>query len=271
MDFSAAVAQFASGTDKQLNLKLATDAVNAAARAGARLVVLPENSMYAASDPAEDLAVHAEDLDGPFVTALSATARAAGITVVAGLTEQSPGSAHPSNTLVAIGADGAIRTVYRKVHLYDAFGYRESDHITPADITEPAVFDVDDVPFGMLTCYDLRFPEAARYLVDAGAVALALPAAWLAGPAKEDHWRVLARARAIENTVYVLAAGQTGPVCCGHSIIVDPMGTVVAGAGEAPGMAVATVSSTRVEEVRVTNPSLGNRRFRVEPVRLAAR
>ncbi|SEP44602.1 carbon-nitrogen hydrolase family protein [Amycolatopsis saalfeldensis] len=271
MDFPAAVAQFASGPDKQLNLKSATGAVDTAVRAGARLVVLPENSMYAAPDPAEDLTAHAEDLDGPFVTALSVAARAAGITVVAGLTERLPEPARPANTLVAIGADGAIRAVYRKVHLYDAFGYRESDHITPADITEPAVFDVDGLRWGMLTCYDLRFPEAARYLVDAGAVALALPAAWLAGPAKEDHWQVLARARAIENTAYVLAAGQTGPVCCGQSIIVDPMGIVVAGAGEAPGVAVATVSSTRLEEVRLTNPSLGNRRFQVEPARLAPR
>jgi predicted amidohydrolase len=262
MSITVAVAQFAAGTDKQANRKFAVESIESAASAGAELVVLPENSMYA--DP-EHCTTDAEPLDGQFATTIANTARANKITVIAGLTERLPDDPRPSNTLIAVDPAGNRLGVYRKVHLYDAFGYRESDRITPAAIAEPVTFDLGGLRFAMMTCYDLRFPEMARYLLDAGATAIALPAAWLVGPAKENHWQTLVRARAIENTCYILAAGQTGPAYSAQSLIADPMGTVLAAAGEIPGQAVATLSADRIDAVRATNPSLTNRRFRVLP------
>jgi predicted amidohydrolase len=261
----AAVAQFCAGLDKQINRKLVTEAIASAAEAGAELVVLPENSMYADPKPAGEDTDYPEPLDGPFATTVADAARANGVTVVAGLTERLATDARPSNTVIAVGPDAAPLAVYRKVHLYDAFGYRESDRVTPAEITAPAVFDLGGLRFGLMTCYDLRFPEMARHLVDAGANVIVVPAAWMVGPAKEDHWRTLLRARAIENTCYLLAAGQSGPYCTGQSLIADPMGTVVACAGELPGHGIAALSEHRIDTTRTTNPSLANRRFRVVP------
>jgi predicted amidohydrolase len=263
---TVAVAQFSAGLDKDVNRKLVVEAIGAAADAGADLVITPEYSMYwdaknVGSDPN-----HPEPLDGPFATAVRETARAKGVAVVAGMSETVEDDRRPSNTLVAVNATGELLGVYRKVHLYDAFGFRESDTIRPAPITTPLTFTVGDLTFGAMTCYDLRFPEMARTLVDAGANALILPAAWVVGPAKEDQWTTLVRARAIENTVYVCAAGQTGPYCAGQSLIADPMGAVVAGAGESPGLAVARLSADRIEAVRTKNPSLANRRFTVTPL-----
>ncbi|HEX4225366.1 MAG TPA: carbon-nitrogen hydrolase family protein [Pseudonocardiaceae bacterium] len=262
MSVTVAVAQFAAGPDKRANRKFAVEAIASAADAGAELVILPENSMY--SDPKHST-TDAEALDGEFATTVADTAKANRVTVIAGMTERLTDDTRPSNTLIAVDRTGNQIGVYRKVHLYDAFGYRESDRITPAAIAPPVTFDLGGLRFAMMTCYDLRFPEMARYLLDAGANALALPAAWLVGPAKEDHWQTLVRARAIENTCYVLAAGQTGPHYCAQSLIADPMGTVLAAAGEAPGHAIATLSADRIDAVRATNPSLTNRRFTVLP------
>ncbi|KAE8763100.1 carbon-nitrogen hydrolase family protein [Georgenia thermotolerans] len=261
-----AVAQMGATTDKAANLTAATDLIARAARAGARLVVLPEYAM--AWDPRptpEALAAEAEGLDGPFVAALARAAHAHGVTVVAGMTERhGDGPARPYNTVVAVNAGGELIGAYRKVHLYDAFGDRESDRLAPRP-PEALVLALGDLRVGVMTCYDLRFPEMARFLVDAGANVLALPATWIAGPGKLDHWRTLAKARAIENTVYVLAAGQTGRYRTGHSLVVGPSGEVLAEAGEEPGVAVAEVSGAQVQAVRERNPSLANRRFEVRP------
>ncbi|MGH3362510.1 MAG: nitrilase-related carbon-nitrogen hydrolase, partial [Nocardioides sp.] len=114
---------------------------------------------------------------------------------------------------------------------------------------------------GLMTCYDLRFPELARSLVTAGAEVLVIPAAWVAGRRKVDHWRTLVRARAIENTVYVVAAAQTAPRYCGHSLVVDPLGDVLAEAGDGPEVLTAVLQREVLEAARRTNPSLANRRL----------
>jgi predicted amidohydrolase len=265
MTVTAALAQFATDLDKDANRKFVVDAFTAAQEAGARLVVTPENSMYADFAKVDTDSDWPEPLDGPFVTAVREAARSTGVAGVVGFSEKLPGDKRASNTLAAVDGRGELLGVYRKVHLYDAFGYRESDTIAPADVADPLVFELDGITFGAMTCYDIRFPESARVLADAGATALVVPAAWAVGPAKEEHWATLVRARAIENTVYVLACGQTGPSCVGQSVIVDPMGTVVAGAGERPGVVTAPLSPERVESVRRVNPSLANRRFAVVP------
>lgn len=264
MTVNVAVGQFAAGTDISVNTSRCIELIAAAAAAGAHLAVLPEAAMH--FDPVHTIhSPQGESIDGPFVAAIAQAAKKHGIATIVGMSERLDGQTSDSNTLVALTAEGELAGVYRKIHLYDAFGYRESDTICAGDIGAPLVFDLGGVTVGALTCYDLRFPEAFRWVVDAGAQLVALPAAWAAGPAKEQHWITLLQARAIENTVYVAAAGQTGPVSCGQSAIVDPMGVVIACAGEAPGVAVGHVDAQRVAAVRRLNPSLDNRRFAVTP------
>ncbi|OPF79648.1 hydrolase [Streptomyces antioxidans] len=261
MTVTAAVAQFAAGLDKDENLKRLVDGIRAGAERGAELVVTPEFGMYHDPHHVGDQS-YPEPLDGPWLTAVRACVRETGVYAVVGMAERTDGD-RSYNTEVALDPRGEIIGVYRKVHLYDAFGYRESDHVIPADVVAPLTFTVGGLRFGVMTCYDLRFPESARVLADAGADAILVPAAWAVGPAKEDHWETLLRARAIENTSYVLAAGQTGPDCAGRSIVADPMGVVIAAAGEAPGVAVATLDAARIATVRERNPALSLRRFRV--------
>lgn len=256
--------QFSAGTDPAANLETVLTLIDEAATGGAELVVLPEMSSYGTSAPSTALSVVAEPLDGAFVTAVADRARDRAIAVVIGVIEANPEGA-PFNTLVLLAADGTLAGFYRKVHLYDAFGYSESEGIAPGAIAEPVVVDLDGLRFGAFTCYDLRFPESARRLVDAGANVLLLPAMWIAGPGKEDAWTTLVRARAIENTAYVVSANQTGPLATGNSIIVDPAGVVVASAGEAPGVVFAEIGIERLETVRSRVPSLANRRFTVVP------
>lgn len=256
------VGQFNASTDKRANLAAAARLIERAAGQRSELVVLPEYTMHYDPDKSADLARDAEPVDGPFASEIASLARTHELAVVVGMTEASVDGGKPSNTVIAVDASGSPFGAYRKVHLYDAFGLRESDRIAahpPVALT----FTLGDITFGVMTCYDLRFAEMARYLVDAGAQALVVPAAWVAGPAKEDHWMTLARARAIENTTYVLAAGQTGPTCTGQSAIIDPMGHPLASAGEMPGVASAIIDAERLRVVRETNPSLGNRKFAV--------
>ncbi|GAA4837473.1 carbon-nitrogen hydrolase family protein [Luteimicrobium xylanilyticum] len=275
------LAQVASTRDGATNLALARDAVRRAADDGAHVVVLPE---YASGfDPHGPDPELAEPLGGRFVEGLRAAARDAGVAVVAGTTLPGEDPARAVNVVVGVGSDGALVGAYRKVHLYDAFGQRESDRLEPGPAgAPPLVLDrtswaPDGAPglfAGVLTCYDLRFPESARRLVDAGADVLLVPAAWAAPSsleraveraAKADHWRTLLRARAIENTAFVVGVGQCGPGVLGRSLVVAPDGAVLAELGEEPGCVTVELDPRRLGEVRATNPSLVNRRYVVVP------
>ena len=224
----------------------------------ADLIVLPEAFARDFGPPGSDVSEFAEATDGAFATEVRRQAAAREATVVAGMFEASPERpGHPYNTLVV---RGAAERDYRKIHLYDSFGFRESDRLSAGPI-EPVCFPLGDFTVGLLTCYDLRFPELARAIVDAGADVLVCPAAWVAGERKVDHWRTLAKARAIENTVYVVAAGQPGPRYAGHSLVVDPLGDVMVEAAEGESVVAATLHVARLEEARRVNPSLANRRL----------
>jgi deaminated glutathione amidase len=225
------------------------------------LVVLPEGVMHDFGPTDHDVAGHAEPLDGPFVSLLAEQAARLGAVVVAGMFERAEGDPRPYNSLVALGPDGALLGVSRKVHLYDSFGFRESDKLRPGPV-EPVVLDVGSVRVGLMTCYDLRFPEFSRLLVDAGADTLCVPAAWVRGALKEDHWVTLLRARAIENTCWVLGAAQTGPTYSGRSQAIDPMGVAVAAAGDEETVVRAALDPARLAAARARNPALQHRRVR---------
>jgi predicted amidohydrolase len=252
-----ALAQIAVGADKRANLAVVEARAREAAAAGARLVVFPEASMHCFGDPSLPLGPVAEAVGGPFTTTLQALARETRVWILAGMFECAEDDARAYNTLVLVDDAGDVRGTYRKIHLYDAFGYRESDRLVAGD-GGTLLFEIDGVRFGALTCYDLRFPEQARHLVRLGAQAIVVPAAWLAGPLKEMQFETLLRARAIENTAYVGSADQCTPGFCGRSVLYDPLGVVVGSLGEQEGLVVGEIDLERLTRARSTNPSLRN-------------
>lgn len=266
-----AAAQFAPADDSAANLEtVRAAAVDAAAR-GAALLVTPEYSSYFTAEIDDRFVAAAQPLDGPFVSGLQDIARDTGVALVVGIAETTEaattaGPARFRNTLVAVLPTGELAATYRKVHLYDAFGSRESDRIESGDPEQLPVFELEGVRIGLETCYDLRFPEVTRRLAapeHGAADVVVLPAEWVRGPGKEHHWRTLLTARAIENTVWVVGVGQTPPIGIGASAVLDPSGVAVAAAGSTPGTLVATVDTAVTDAVRRVNPSLGLRRYDV--------
>ena len=248
-----ALGQMTATADKDANLARMTAICAEAREAGADLVVLPEGAMVS-FEPPRSLAPEAEPLDGPFVSGLAAAAQQNGLCVVAGVFETIPDSDRVYNTVVALGRDGLLIGRYRKIHLFDAFGHRESERIQAGE-GQTLVFGLGGLRIGVETCYDVRFPELSGQLAAEGADAIVLPAAWVHGLLKESQWEVLVRARAIENTVYVAAAGQVGNGYSGSSMLVDPMGVAVARAGETEELVVGEMYRERVEAVRQKLPS----------------
>ncbi|MCA5892814.1 carbon-nitrogen hydrolase family protein [Isoptericola sp. NEAU-Y5] len=300
------VAQLAASGDHAANREAVADAFVSAARVGADLLALPEYaSGYDArgvgtehAEPLDGPFVSALRENAARYriaviagTTIPATGEAPPVPGQAALTGQIPaitgslraltgstravprgtsgagaGEGRVSNAVVAVDDTGALVGVYRKVHLYDAFGTRESDRLEagPAD-TPPLVVRVGDLRFGVVTCYDLRFPESARRVVDAGADVIVVPAAWVAGPLKDDHWRTLLRARAIENTAVVVGVGMAGEGLVGRSLLAGPDGVVGLELDDAPQVATVDLDPEPLAQVRAHNPSLANRRYVVVP------
>ncbi len=256
-----AVAQFAPSDDKTANLQRIRELAERAVSRGAKLVVFPEYSSFFVPEFGKHSVVAAEPIDGPFATALSSLAAELGVHLVAGMLETSSDDGRFSNTLVAFNGSGALVAKYRKIHLYDAFGQKESDWVVAGPIEQPETFVIDGITVGLQTCYDVRFPEVTRRIVDAGADLVLLPSEWVRGPLKEHHWRTLVTARALENTVYVAAADHAPPIGAGNSMIVDPMGVEIAAIGENTDVALGWISTARIAEVRAMNPALQLRRF----------
>jgi predicted amidohydrolase len=264
-----ALGQIPISSTPHVNLDRVQAAVSDAAARGARLAVFPEGTQARFS---ADLRAVAEPLDGPFCSGLAHIARAAGVAIAAGVFETAP-DGRVYNTTVGYDTDGALAAAYRKIHLFDALGHRESDSVAAG--TEPVIASLAGLRVGFLTCYDIRFPELARALAAGGADLLVVPAAWAAGLFKEDHWVTLVRARAIENTIWVAAAGQVpdpaepptrAPTGVGRSLLVDPMGVVKLDLGPAAGLAAGDVDLQYSGTVRAALPSLANRRDDVFPL-----
>lgn len=265
-----ALVQLSSGLDREENRRRAVEAVRAAGGRGAALLVLPEATMCGFGRTTTPLGPLAEPLDGPFVGALADAAADTGTTVVAGTFEPVAGEDRVYNTVVVVGPQG-LAASYRKIHLYDALGWCESARIKAAEVPELVVVPVADLVLGVLTCYDLRFPELARALVERGATVLAVPAAWVSGPGKADQWTTLLRARAIENVAYVVAADQSAPEYTGCSAVVAPDGQVLGALGERAqgtpeGLVVVELDADRIARARVALPVLDHRRFGVYPL-----
>jgi predicted amidohydrolase len=262
---SVAVVQLNAGDDKDANIEAALDSIDRAAATGARLVVLPETWTYMGPD--EGVAAAGEPIPGPLTELLAERARRHGIYLHAGsFYESAPGEPRAFNTTVVFDPTGEIIARYRKIHLFDVdlagdASYRESATVAPGD--EIITVAIDGVTVGLTICYDLRFPELFRILALRGAEVIVVPAAFAMATGK-DHWGVLLRARAIENTAYVVAPNQLGVHppgrwCYGRSLIVDPWGIVLAQALDLPTVITATLDMAHLREVRRQVPSLANR------------
>jgi deaminated glutathione amidase len=254
-----ALCQLPVTDDPAVNLGRAQEAVSQAAAGGAGLAVFPEATQIRFGN---DLRAAAEPLDGPFGSGLAAAARDSGIAVIAGVFEPAPGEG-VYNTAVGYSGTGGRVAAYRKLHLFDALGEQESKLVAPG--AEPVVTEIGGLRVGLITCYDIRFPELARALVARGAQLLVVIAAWAAGLFKEEQWVTLVRARAIENTVWVAAAGQVpdlaapqvrAPTGVGRSMLVDPAGAVCLDLGSRPALAVGEVDPQLTAQVRTEMPCL---------------
>jgi predicted amidohydrolase len=250
-------------SDPSVNQGRVLQALGQAADQGADLAVFPEATQIRFGS---DLRAAAEPLTGPFCSGLATAAKDTGVALVAGVFEPAP-DGRVYNTAVAYDGAGELVTSYRKLHLFDAFGQRESELVAPG--STPVACELGGVRCGLAICYDVRFPELFRALAAGGSALIVLPAAWAAGLYKEEHWVTLVRARAIENTVWVAAVGQVpdpderagrAATGVGRSLLVDPLGVVRADLGPAPGVFVGEVDPGLVEIVRATLPSLANRR-----------
>jgi predicted amidohydrolase len=261
----AAAVQLNSTDEYDRNLEVAERLVRAAAADGAELVVLPEK--WTVLGPPEVLRSRAEPLDGPALTAAAGWAEELGLYLVAGsIPEQVPNWEKLANTSVMLGPGGESLAVYRKIHMFDVdvgeVAYRESATEQAGD--EVAVADAAGVGVGLTICYDLRFPELYRALALRGARVITVPAAFTERTGR-DHWEVLIRARAIEDQVFVVAAGQIGDApphyrSFGRSMIVDPWGITLAVAPDKECFIVAELDLEAQEEIREKLPSLANRK-----------
>lgn len=251
------------------NVDRALDRIRTAAAAGADIVVLPElfDVGYFAF---EAYARAAESITGERLSRFAAVAADESVHVLAGTVVEDlsasavdgvdvPATDGLANTAVLFDRTGDRRLVYRKRHL---FGYdsEETDRMVPGESTP--VVEIDGVRVGVTTCYDLRFPEQYRGLVDVGIDCVLVPSAW--PYPRVEHWRTLGRARAIENLAYVATVNGSGAfgedALCGRTTVYDPWGTTLASAGDEPTTVTADVDPDRVAAVRDEFPVLRDRR-----------
>jgi predicted amidohydrolase len=266
--YLAAAIQMTSVPDLQKNLMQAEELIDLAVRQGAELVGLPENFPFMGEE--EEKLAQAEAIGRESEKFLKTMAQRFQVTILGGGFPVPVGNGKVYNTALLVSPTGEELARYEKVHLFDVNvpdgnTYRESGTVL-AGLRMPPVYPSKDLGnLGLSVCYDVRFPELYRHLSQMGSEVLFVPAAFTAYTGK-DHWQVLLQARAIENTCYILAPAQTGRHYAmrqthGHAMIVDPWGTVLADAGDKPGVAIASIDPTRLDQVRRQMPSLQHRVF----------
>lgn len=261
------VGQFPASNEIAENKQFILKLIQQAAEQRVELLVLPEAAMCSFASELPVLREMAEQHTPGFMQFMCDLAKQHQLHIIVGvlsLGEQAK-EQRVTNQLVLIDAQGEVQLRYSKIHVYDAFKFKESDKVKPAELygdgREFGLYTLKGFTIGLINCYDLRFPELARALIERGANVLSVSANWIPGPYKELHWDILLRARAIENTSYVLASGQTAPKGVGQSMIIDPMGVSLAGCGEQVGICVHELRQERLQQVRELLPCLANRRL----------
>ncbi|MBW4679468.1 MAG: carbon-nitrogen hydrolase family protein [Microcoleus vaginatus WJT46-NPBG5] len=266
--YLAAALQMTSVPDLQKNLVQAEELIDLAVRRGAELVSLPENFSFLGEE--KDKIAQAEEIAQQSEKFLKTMAQRFQVTIVGGGFPVPEDTGKVYNTALLVDPTGTEQARYKKVHLFDVNlpdgnTYQESSTVM-AGTALPPIYPSEHLGnIGLSVCYDVRFPELYRHLSYKGAEVLFVPAAFTAYTGK-DHWQVLLQARAIENTCYVIAPAQTGRHYAmrqshGHAMIIDPWGVILADAGDRPGVAIAEIEPSRIEQVRRQMPSLLHRVF----------
>ncbi len=266
-NYKVALVQMKSSTNKKENLQLSIDYMKEAAKKKAQLICFPEFQMaYSpAQQTAKDLVASAENAtNGNFISTLRREAKRDKLNLVATIYENLPKNQKEqgyrvSDTAVVISNSGEIISIYRKLHLYDALGFKESDKlVSGSKIEKPVKTGAGKI--GLMICYDIRFPEMSRILALAGADVLAVPSAWVQGIMKEEHWQIMLKARAIENGCYVVAPDQVGNIYSGRSMAIDPFGITLLDMGGKEGIEFIEIDPDRLKSIRRSLPLLNNRR-----------
>jgi predicted amidohydrolase len=256
-----AVVQFKASTNKEINLKKIINYISQAAQNKAVLVAFPEFMMFYtnSSQTPKQLASLAETIEGNFVNTIAEAAKQNHIQVIGSFYEKSTKKDRVFDTSFVIDKSGKVISTYRKIHLYDALGFRESDKMTSGKkIAKPVKTSIGKV--GMMICYDLRFPEMSRSLAASGSEVLVVPSAWVKGNMKEEHWMILNKTRAIENGCYVVSPDQVGNIYCGRSVVVDPYGKILLDMKKKQGIGYVNIELKKIKQIRKVLPLLKNRR-----------
>ncbi len=256
-----AIVQFKASTDKAKNLPKILQYIKQAAKNCADLCAFPEYMMFftPASQSAKQVAEQAETINGKFVSAIAKCAKQNSIIVVGTMLEKSQKKDRVYDTSFIINKSGKITGKYRKIHLYDALGFKESSKML-AGKTIPLPTKTSIGKLGMIICYDLRFPELSRTLASSGSEILIAPSAWVNGPMKEEHWITLNKSRAIENGCYVIAPDHLGHIYAGRSLAIDPYGRTLLDMKKQQGIGYVNISLSVVASTRKKLPLLKNRR-----------
>jgi deaminated glutathione amidase len=266
--YKIALVQMKSSTIKSENLKLSVDYIRQAAKKKIELVCFPEFQMAYSplEQSARELSTIAENaINGNFITTLRKEAKRHRIKIIATIYEnidtkrKKKTDYRVSDTAIMISEKGDVMSIYRKLHLYDALGFKESVKLVGGNnIERPVKVGIGKI--GLEICYDIRFPEMSRILTLDGADVLAIPSGWVQGIMKVEHWQIMLKARAIENGCYVIAPDQVGNIFSGRSMVIDPFGITLLDMGNKEGVGVVEIARDRVESVRKSLPLLKNRR-----------
>ena len=256
-----AVVQFKASTEKKKNLPKILDYIKMAAKNHADMCTFPEYMMFYTplTQSAKQLAQQAETIKGDFVSAVAKCAKENSISVVGTMYEKSRKKDRVYDTSFIVNKNGKVIGKYRKIHLYDALGFKESSKMSSGSLI-PMPTKTSVGKLGMMICYDLRFPEMSRTLASAGTEILVAPSAWVNGPMKEEHWLTLNKSRAIENGCYVIAPDHLGHVYSGRSLAVDPYGRILLDMKKRQGIGYVNISLENVHKTRKKLPLLKNRR-----------
>ena len=261
--FRAACVQLRSGEDVTQNIRDAVHFIREAARGGAQFVATPENTSLMAADGGAKLSQSFDEAHDKALPVFAALAKELGLWLLIGSLAIKVSDSKTANRSFLFGPDGGIRARYSKIHLFDVDlaggeSYRESSTVAGGD--SGVVAETPWGGIGLSVCYDIRFAHLYRALAKKGAFAFTAPSAFTV-PTGQAHWHVLLRARAIENGAYIIAPAQgghhaNGRKTYGHSLIVDPWGTVLAEAGEEPGVIFAEIDPALSKAAREKIPSL---------------
>lgn len=262
--FLAAIVQMKSSINKQDNLIESLKYIKEAAEKQADYIFFPEFQMAFSSNTQtlDELYKTAETLpDSKFIKRLCQYSKKYKIGIVGTFFEKNPYKKDKRvfDTAFSTDKNGKIVSVYRKLHLYDAFGFKESLKFSRGDKI-PKLITTPIGKMGLMICYDIRFPELSRILTVNGSDIIVIPSGWIHGIMKEEHWITMLKARAMENGVYVIAPNQVGNIFCGRSMIVDPLGSILTDLGNKIGVEFVGIQRERIDEVRKTLPLLKNRR-----------